>query len=36
MDINVTVDKNKVRSDLQTAEQNLAKRIQDINSQAAG
>jgi len=33
MDINVSVDKNKVRSDLQTAEQNLAKRIQDINSQ---
>jgi len=36
VDINVTVDKNKVRSDLQTAERNLAKRIQDINNQPQG
>jgi hypothetical protein len=36
VDINVTVDKNKVRSDLQTAERNLAKRIQDMNNQPQG
>ena len=36
MDINVSVDKTKVESDLQKAERNLAKRIQDINSQPQG
>ena len=37
VNINVSVDENKVRSDLQRAEQNLAKRIQDVNQpQATG
>jgi hypothetical protein len=36
VDINVSVDQNKLRSDLQTAEQNLAKRIQNINNQPQG
>ncbi len=36
VNINVSVDKDKVRSDLQTAEQTLAKRIQGINNQPPG
>ena len=36
VNINVSVDKNKVRSDLQKAERNLAKRIGDINNQPQG
>ena len=36
VNINVSVDENKVRSDLQTAEQNLSKRIQDINNRPQG
>ena len=36
MNINVSVDENKVRSDLQKAEQNLAKRIQEISNQPQG
>jgi len=40
VNINVSVDENKVRSDLQRVEQNVAKRIQDVNQpqppQAAG
>jgi hypothetical protein len=36
VNINVLVDQNKVRSDLKKAEQNLTKRIQDINNQPQG
>jgi len=36
VNINVSVDKNKVRNDLQRAEQNLSQRIQEINSQPKG
>ena len=36
VNINVSVDKKKIRSDLQKAEQNVAKRIQDINNQPQG
>jgi hypothetical protein len=36
VNINVSVDENKVRSDLQTAKQNLAKRLQDANNPPQG
>jgi len=36
VNINVSVDKHKMGSDLQTFEQNMAKRIQDINTQPQG
>ena len=36
VNINVSVDENKVRSDLQKAEQTLSQRIQDINTQPKG
>ena len=36
VNINVSVDQNKVRSDLQKAEQNLSRRIQEVQSQPQG
>ncbi len=36
VNINVSVDENKVRSDLQNAERNLSQRIQEINTQPKG
>jgi hypothetical protein len=36
LNVNVSVDKQKMGADLQKLEQNVAKRIQDINSQPQG